>query len=48
AKMQLGWHPRWNLNTTLEYIVGWHKNWLSGTDMHEYSITEINNYMNTK
>ncbi|AUQ40671.1 CDP-glucose 4,6-dehydratase [Yersinia ruckeri] len=45
AKVQLGWHPRWNLDKTLEYIVAWHKAWLAGKDMHRYCNTEINNYM---
>lgn len=48
AKMQLGWHPRWSLDTTLARIVDWHQAWLSDTDMHDYSINEINSYMNTK
>jgi CDP-glucose 4,6-dehydratase len=47
AKMRMGWHPRWDLNTTLTRIVAWHKAWLSGCDMREYTLTEINDYMNS-
>ncbi len=48
AKMQLGWWPRWSLDTTLDYIVKWHQAWLSGEKMRHYTINEINDYMNTK
>lgn len=48
AKILLGWQSRWNLDCTLEYIVAWHKAWLRGVNMHEYSIVEINKYMASK
>jgi CDP-glucose 4,6-dehydratase len=47
AKMRMGWHPRWDLNTTLARIVAWHKAWLAGRDMREYTLNEINDYMNS-
>jgi CDP-glucose 4,6-dehydratase len=47
AKMRMGWHPRWDLNTTLTRIVAWHKAWLTGSDMREYTLNEINEYMNS-
>lgn len=48
ATMRLKWHPRWDLNTTLNRIVKWHKAWLNQSDMHDYCVHEINNYMSTK
>ncbi|MEZ9877376.1 CDP-glucose 4,6-dehydratase [Vibrio breoganii] len=48
AKMRLNWHPVWDLNTTLEKIVGWQKAWLSKEDMKQYTINEIKEYMNAR
>jgi len=45
AKSKLGWRPVWSLSETLSYVVSWHKNWLSGTDMQKASIDEISKYM---
>ncbi|MFQ2180484.1 MULTISPECIES: CDP-glucose 4,6-dehydratase [Aeromonas] len=45
AKMRMGWHPRWDLVTTLERIIKWHKAWLAGQDMREVSLREIREYM---
>ncbi|AYL71351.1 CDP-glucose 4,6-dehydratase [Citrobacter freundii] len=47
AHMQLGWHPRWALVETLGRIVKWHKAWINGSDMLEYSKREIHDYMAT-
>ncbi|MFM2482045.1 CDP-glucose 4,6-dehydratase [Celerinatantimonas sp. YJH-8] len=41
AAQLLNWHPRWNLNRTLEMIVNWHQSWLSNTDMQCYSLNEV-------
>lgn len=46
AKIKLGWQPVWDLEQTLNRIVSWHKAWLQGTDMYNYTMTEINDYMN--
>ncbi|PMG94759.1 CDP-glucose 4,6-dehydratase [Vibrio breoganii] len=48
AKMRLNWQPVWDLNTTLEKIVGWQKAWLSKEDMKQYTINEIKEYMNAR
>ncbi|GAA5214021.1 CDP-glucose 4,6-dehydratase [Corallincola platygyrae] len=47
AKMRLNWAPRWNLDETLERIVRWHKAWLAGEDMRQYTMNEIEDYMNS-
>lgn len=48
AKARLGWHPRWNLSTTLEKIIAWHKTWLDGNNMREYTLKEIDQYLSTQ
>lgn len=48
AKMRMQWQPRWSLNTTLNKIVSWHKAWLSGDNMHEHTLNEINQYVSTE
>ena len=47
AKIKLGWQPLWGIEDTLSRTVNWHKAWLKGADMYDYTITEINDYMNT-
>lgn len=45
AHTRLHWSPTWNLENTLGKIVAWHRAWLSGNDMANYSLLEIENYM---
>ncbi len=48
AKMRLNWQPVWDLNTTLNKIVAWHKAWLRKDDMREYTLAEIKEYINVR
>ena len=44
--LKLGWRPKWNLDKALERTVKWYKRFYEGkTDMVEYSIREIENYL---
>lgn len=45
ANSRLNWHPTWTLEETLQRIVAWHKAWIAGKDMHEYSMKEIRDFM---
>lgn len=45
ARARLHWSPTWSLETTLAYIVKWHKAWLNGNDAHALCLAEINAYM---
>ena len=45
ARTQLGWQPHWGLEQALNRTVNWHKAWLSHTDMFEYTLTEIQDYL---
>ena len=44
ARALLGWQPRWSLENTLSKIVDWHQHWLNGSDMREYSLTQLSEY----
>jgi CDP-glucose 4,6-dehydratase len=48
AKAELDWHPRWDLETTLESIVLWNKAFLKGEDMREVCYQQIDQYFNKK
>jgi len=45
VQQQLGWRPRWNLDTALEKTVDWHLAWKRGTDMQAFSLTQISEYL---
>jgi CDP-glucose 4,6-dehydratase len=46
AKAELAWVPKWNIETTLKSIVDWNKDYLSGKNMREVTILQINQYFN--
>lgn len=46
AKSKLGWHPKWNIEKSLERIVLWHKTWLSNEiSTQTICIKEIEEYI---
>ncbi|MCL4125783.1 UNVERIFIED_CONTAM: hypothetical protein GTU68_036908 [Idotea baltica] len=45
AKNRLKWEPKWQLNTTLDLIVDWQQNYLSGSDMNDICLQEIKKYI---
>ncbi len=44
ARAQLGWRPRWNLQTTLGMTLAWHQAWKQGSDMAAISAQQIQKY----
>jgi CDP-glucose 4,6-dehydratase len=44
AAIQLNWHPKWNLENTLESIINWHQHYLSGKNIQEQCLLEIAKY----
>ena len=44
AKQYLNWCPKWTLQRSLESIVDWHKSWLEGSDMHQITIEQIQEF----
>lgn len=47
ARSLLAWQPRWDLDTALNKIVGWHRAWQAGANMAEWSLNEIREYQHT-
>lgn len=45
AKNHLNWKPRWNIQEALEKIVDWHRAFIDGGDMRQFSIGQIDKYM---
>ena len=48
ARTQLGWAPRWSLETAIQNIVGWNTAFQEKENMQELSLAQINHYMSTK
>lgn len=44
ARTRLEWEPRWNLNTALEAIVEWSKEYCAGGDIREICLRQIIHY----
>ena len=44
ARVQLGWRPRWDLQTALGMTLGWHQEWKQGVDMTAISVQQIQAY----
>lgn len=44
AASRLYWHPKWNLEFTLNSIINWHQGWMSGKNMHTQCLQEIETY----
>jgi len=47
ARGLLHWNPRWALQRALEQTVAWHKAWVAGDDMAEFSLHQISSYQNS-
>lgn len=47
SKTLLQWTPQWEINEVLMRIVHWHKAWMSGENMLDYCLSEINDYIKT-
>lgn len=48
AKTRLNWHPRWHLDETLIAIIDWHRAYQAGKNMREFSLGQIQQYVNGK
>ncbi|SCW47102.1 CDP-glucose 4,6-dehydratase [Paenibacillus tianmuensis] len=44
AKLELGWHPRWNLQTAIGKITEWMRAFKEGRDIEEISFRQIEEY----
>ena len=48
AKSKLGWEPILTFDETLNRTIDWYKARLQGANMHDYCLSEINDYMNLR
>lgn len=48
AKSRLCWHPRWNLDKSLDKVVEWVKGYEAGSNMLVICRSQIQDYMNTE
>jgi CDP-glucose 4,6-dehydratase len=48
ARAQLGWAPKWDLETATQKIVEWQKAYQAKQNMQEVSLAQINQYISTK
>jgi len=46
AKKRLGWSPKLNLNTAIEFVVEWYEAFLRKSDMRKFSEGQISGYEN--
>jgi CDP-glucose 4,6-dehydratase len=42
ASAKLDWAPRWRLEVAIQHILDWHKAYLSGDNMHDVTLRQIN------
>ena len=45
ASQQLGWKPKWNLDTALARVVEWHNNWKRESDIVSICTRQIDQYV---
>jgi CDP-glucose 4,6-dehydratase len=48
ARAQLGWVPKWDLETATKEIVQWQRAYQAKKNMQEFSLAQINKYMGSK
>ena len=44
ARSRLDWHPRWNLETSLQHIVDWYLAYQRGDNMRDLTLNQITQY----
>ncbi|WP_330502767.1 CDP-glucose 4,6-dehydratase [Peribacillus frigoritolerans] len=48
SKAELGWYPKWNLETALDKVIEWTKAYQAGSDVKEVCLSQIDEYSNSK
>jgi CDP-glucose 4,6-dehydratase len=48
ANSHLGWHPRWDLNQSLDKVIDWTKTYENNGDLTEASIQQIKEYISPR
>lgn len=44
ARLELGWMPRWTLETALDRIIEWYRGYCAGGDMRQMTLHQIDRY----
>jgi CDP-glucose 4,6-dehydratase len=44
ARQELKWRPRWSVERALRETIDWHRHWLDGADMTEFTLEQIRRY----
>ena len=44
SKLSLGWKPRLDLEAALSLTVDWHRAWLAGEDMRDFTIAQVDKF----
>ena len=47
ATTELGWQPRWKVETAVAETAAWYQAWREGHDMSEFTTQQLNNYTRT-
>lgn len=47
ARHLLAWKPCWSLPQALDQTVRWHQAWQAGTDMQQYTLSQIEDFQNS-
>lgn len=45
ARARLGWSPRWDIHTALDYITNWYRGYQANTDMETVVLSQISQYL---
>jgi CDP-glucose 4,6-dehydratase len=45
ARAELGWQPRWDLDTSLSRTIAWYRAWAQGQDMRAASLAQLDDYL---
>ncbi len=48
ARIELNWRPCWTVQQAVQATVDWHRAWLAGQDMRQYSLRQIASYQETQ
>ncbi|MCK5343206.1 MAG: CDP-glucose 4,6-dehydratase, partial [Candidatus Heimdallarchaeota archaeon] len=46
AGTKLGWHPILSVDQALDWTVDWHQAWLNKQEMKEFTLNQIQNFIN--
>jgi len=48
ARLELGWHPRWDVEQAVQYVVDWYRRYREGGDVRECALDQITAFESAK